>query len=198
MTDPQTINVYQENAARYAGIAMSPDQTRALDKFLGALPANAYVLDLGCGPGLHAAHMMAKGHRVDAIDATPAFVDAAQARGVPARLATFDDVAGEAVYDGIWASFSLLHAPRAEVPRHIAALSRALKAGGTLFLGMKTGRGSDRDAMGRQYAYFSEMELADMLIDTGLSVTETAADVGEGLAGTSDPYVLMLAVKPDA
>jgi len=195
MTDPQTLAVYQANAERYSDLEISDDQKAALDRFLESLPPNAHVLDLGCGPGLHAAHMMAHGHSVDAIDATPAFVEAAIARGVTARLATFDDITGDALYDGIWASFSLLHAPREDVPGYIAALTRSLKAGGTFFLGMKTGSGAARDDLGRHYAYFTELELARILIDNNMRVTETAVAVGEGLAGTTDPYVLIFATK---
>ncbi len=196
MRDARTIAVYAAEAQRYAAIEMTPDQKGALDLFLSMLPPHAHILDLGCGPGHHAAHMMAQGHRVDAIDATQAFVDAAHVLGVPARLASFDDITGTALYDGIWASFSLLHAPRTSVPRHIAALVQALRPSGAFFLGMKTGTGAARDALGRRYAYFSERELTDMVIAQGLIVTQTAADSAAGLLGSVDPYVLILARKP--
>jgi hypothetical protein len=44
-------------------------------------------------------------------------------------------------FDGIWASFSLLHTPKAEHSRHIGAMARALRPGGYLYLGMKLGEG---------------------------------------------------------
>lgn len=198
MSDDKTIAVYEAEAARYATLDMSPDQQAALDMFLRLLPHKSHILDVGCGPGLHAAYMMAQGHTVDAIDATPAFVADALARGVPARLATFDEVSGDALYGGIWASFSLLHAPREDVPRHIATLAAALKPGGTFFLGMKTGEGTGRDALGRRYAYFTEAELVDMLMDNTLVVTQTAADEAPGLSGSVDPYILIIAEKPHA
>lgn len=196
MSDPRTIAAYQAQATRYAALEMTPDQIRLLDTFLAALPPAAHILDLGCGPGLHAAHMMAEGHSVDALDATPAFVAQAQARGVTARLATFDDTLVPASYDGIWASFSLLHAERADIPRHVADLTRALKPGGLFFLGMKTGSGDSRDALGRAYAYFSESALIDLLMGAGLTVTHTHSDHGAGLSGETAPYLLILARKP--
>lgn len=198
MSDTATIAVYQAEAARYASLDMSSDQKAALDMFLRLLPPESHILDLGCGPGLHATHMMAQGHTVDAIDAAQAFVEKSKSLGVPARLATFDDISGEALYHGIWASFSLLHAPRDEVPRHIAALAKVLKPGGAFFLGMKTGEGSARDALGRRYAYFTERELVGMIMENALVVTQTAAAEGKGLAGSIDPYVLIIAEKPHA
>lgn len=200
MTDDQTIAVYQTGAARYAELGITPTQARALDRFVNALPAHSHVLDLGCGPGLHARAIMEGGHSVDAIDATQAFVDTAKSHGVAARLATFEDIASEAAentYDGIWASFSLLHAPRADVPRYIKALIQALRPGGAFFLGMKIGQGEARDAMGRHYCYFSAAELEDMLTENGLTVTYREDGQEAGFAGSVDPFTLLLAEKPN-
>jgi SAM-dependent methyltransferase len=46
-------------------------------------------------------------------------------------------------FDGIWASFSMLHTPKAEHRTHVAAMARALRPGGYLYLGMKLGEGED-------------------------------------------------------
>ncbi len=196
MSDDQTIAVYAASAAGYADLGISPIQVRALDLFNAALPDSAHVLDLGCGPGLHARAIMDAGHTVDAIDATQAFVDAAIAKGVTARLATFDDITRVDAYDGIWASFSLLHARRADVPRYLAALARALKPGGTLFLGMKTGEGEDRDTIGRHYCYFTAHELEAMLTDLDLTLTHREDGEEVGFAGTIDPTVMLHAKAP--
>lgn len=198
MSDRQTIDVYQSRAQGYAELAISKVQRRALDIFNAALPSNAHVLDLGCGPGLHARTMMDAGHTVDAIDATQAFVDAALARGVPARLATFDDITATDAYDGIWASFSLLHAPRADVPRHLRALAQALKPGGVLFLGMKIGTGEDRDGIGRHYCYFSAAELEAMLTTLDFTITQREDGEEAGFAGTIDPFTMLHARGPNA
>lgn len=196
MSDDQTIDVYQTNAARYAALSISPAQADAIERFCAALPADALILDVGCGPGLHAQALMSHGHRVDAIDATQAFVEAARARGIPARLATFDDIDTTASHDGIYASFSLLHAPRADVPRHVAALARALKPGGQFLLGMKTGSGEARDPLGRHYSYFSPGELSAMLTAQGLTITHKHEGAEAGLSGSIDPYILIHAESP--
>ncbi|GAB5446869.1 class I SAM-dependent DNA methyltransferase [Gymnodinialimonas sp.] len=196
MSDDQTLSVYQARADGYADLGITPTQATALEVFTAALPPKAHVLDLGCGPGLHARAMMDQGHSVDAIDATQAFVDAALANGVTARLATFDDITAEDAYDGIWASFSLLHAPRADVPRYLKALAVALRPGGAFFLGMKIGEGEHRDGIGRHYCYFTTAELTGMLADLGLTVTETFEGAEAGFAGTVDPFVLIHAKAP--
>ncbi|MCB1391592.1 MAG: class I SAM-dependent methyltransferase, partial [Rhodobacteraceae bacterium] len=110
--DPQTMAVYAARAEEYARMAEG-QQGRTLARFLALLPPGARILDLGCGPGIDSAAMKAAGHRPDPVDAAPEMVALAGARGLPARRATFDDpLTGP--YDAVWASFSLLHAPRAD------------------------------------------------------------------------------------
>lgn len=193
MTDRQTLDTYTEQADTYARIAFSETERDALDRFTAMLPEGAHVFDLGCGPGLHAAEMMRRGFTLSALDATPAFVEAARGNGVDARLGSFDDLTETAAYHGVWASFSLLHAPRAEFPRHLAAIHRALKPSGALFLGLKLGEGEHRDSLGRFYSYFTEVELRAHLCSAGFAGIETRTGEGKGLAGTIEPFILITA-----
>jgi len=193
MTDRETIGIYSARAGEYANIKPAKAQEDALAGFLGAVVPGGHILDLGCGPGLHAETMQTAGFRVTAFDATPDFVEAARARGVDARLATFDDLTGATWLDGIWASFSLLHAPRADFPRHLAACHRALLPRGILFLGLKLGTGEGRDSLGRFYSYYSEAELRQALGIAGFSAITAVTDEAPGLAGNVDPFILMTA-----
>ncbi|MEJ6395683.1 methyltransferase domain-containing protein [Gymnodinialimonas sp. 2305UL16-5] len=191
--DAQTLAVYEQSVDRYEAVPMLPEHIAALNSFADALPKGARVLDLGCGPGLQAETLTKAGLAVDAVDATEAFVAAAIARGIDARMATFEDLPGNRVYDGIWASFSLLHAPRDAVADHVARLAGALTADGIFFLGMKTGEGEARDEIGRFYSYFSVDELHTMLTDAGLTVIDTVTGNGKGLSGSDDSYALIQA-----
>ena len=197
MSDRETLAVYEKRAADYAdliGEAAAPKDQ--IDGFLSALPAQACVLDLGCGPGTAAALFAASGHRVVATDASPAMIElAARHDGVTARVETFDDISGDAIYDGIWANFCLLHAARADLPRHLAALSQALKPAGIFHIGMKTGENTKRDALGRRYTFVTKEELETLLANAGLTpVTQwTGADVG--FAGTKDAWIVIQARK---
>ena len=195
MTDRETIDVYQAQAQRYADIPISDMQRAAIDRFLSMLPARAAILDAGCGPGVHAAVMVSAGHDVHGIDPTEAFVTDALSRGVNARLGSFDDISGNAIFDGVYASFSLLHAPRAKLPRHLAAVSRALKSGGVFHIGMKTGQGDLRDDIDRFYTLVTVLELAELVTDAGFNVIATREGEGKGCAGTIDPFVIMRARK---
>ena len=114
---------------------------------------------------------------------------------INARQAQFSDVTAENLYDGVWASFSLLHADREDFPGHIFALSNALKPNCVLALGMKTGSGSKRDKLGRLYTYYSEEELVEYLQSAGFEIDKLVHGKTKGLAGTIDPWVAILAVN---
>ena len=123
MNDRRTFDVYAERAQEYADATAPgiPDDPLLAD-FIAGLPPGARVLDLGCGPGGFAKVMADAGLDVVAMDPVPKMVAlAAAAEGVTARLGSFDDLDEIDAYDGIWANFSLLHAPRTEMPRHLAS-----------------------------------------------------------------------------
>lgn len=191
MTDRDTIDVYNTRAADY--VAMSDDHNSAdprLMAFVAACPTRATVLDLGCGPGASAAVMAQAGLKVDAVDASSEMVAlAGKHPGVSTREATFDDIDEQAVYDGIWANFSLLHAPRADFRRYLAALHRALKPGGAFMIAMKLGKGEARDDIGRFYTYYSEAELDTCLTSAGFTLIDRAHGSGPGLDGSISDWI---------
>jgi SAM-dependent methyltransferase len=192
--DPRTIAVYDARAADYAKRFGNARPDPHLRRFISVLPKGARVLDLGCGPAQASAFMREAGLDPDPIDASPAMVALANDRhDIGARIATFDDIDAVAEYDAVWANFSLLHAARADLPRHLAALHLALKPGGHLHIAMKTGSGEARDGIDRLYTFVTVSELCGLLADTGFIVTETQEGVETGLAGTEDPYVIVSA-----
>jgi len=168
-------------------------QLTARAAFAETIGSGGYILDLGSGPGSDSSYFQRQGLRVRALDATPEFVEHARQNGVDAHLGTFDDLTEVAEYDGIYASFSLLHAPRASFPRYLAAIRQALKPGGHLFLGMKLGTGEHRDELGRYYTYYSQAELEDALKQAEFSIDDITTGVGTGLAGSYDGFILFSA-----
>ncbi len=195
MTDAETLRTYASKADAYAGLTgpgVAKDPVFA--SFLADVPPGGHILDLGCGPGHYAAVMAAKGFTVVATDAVPEMVRmAGQADRVTARLATFDEIDGTDVYDAIWANFSLLHASRNALPRHLAALHRALKPGGIFHIALKTGTGEKRDAIGRLYTYYTEDNLTDLLKHAGFTITDRTAGRDIGLDGTYADWIALRA-----
>jgi trans-aconitate methyltransferase len=195
MSDPETIKVYAEQAEKYAAITDEDKVNDAiLTSFMADLPHNGHVLDLGCGPGTSAGILAKAGFKVTATDAVPEMVAlASKHKGVATSCATFDDISGENLYDGVWANFSLLHAKKVDMPRHLAALSKALKPNGQLHIGLKEGNGEKRDSIGRHYSYYALDELTTLLAEAGLTVTKHSKGSAIGLDGTVAPWICVRA-----
>ncbi len=197
MADARTIATYDEKAADYANLTGSEKPDATLQSFIELLPASGHVLDLGCGPGTASAHMRAAGLVPDPVDASEGMIAVAKEKhGLNARLGRFEDIDGDAVYDGVWANFSLLHAKSEALPDHIRALFKATKPGGILHIGMKTGTGVARDKIDRLYTYVTVEELKGLLTAAGYDVTDVREGAEMGLAGTIDPFVIMRGKKP--
>jgi SAM-dependent methyltransferase len=90
------------------------------------------ILDLGCGTGADAAHLMSKGVRALGVDGSAEMVNVAQARGVDARclpLESLDDVEG--CFDGAISNFGALNCVR-DLPQLSRQLGRLIRPRGHL------------------------------------------------------------------
>lgn len=195
MSDQKTLGVYARQADEYASLTDTANtQDPCLAAFIADLARGARILDLGCGPGASAAEMGRAGLQVDAFDPVAEMVALANRHdGVTAQRAGFDDLSVQDFYDGIWANFSLLHAPRADLPKHLARIAAALKPGGRFHIALKTGTGEARDSIGRFYTYYTPTELTGLLEAAGLDVFDRREGESAGLSGEVAPWIALAA-----
>lgn len=197
MADPKTISVYDNKANDYVELVSRETPDQDLTDFMQCLPPNAYVLDFGCGPGNSAAIMAKAGFKVDATDASSVMIELTKENhGVNAKQAHFADLDKQDTYDGIWANFSLLHAPKHEMSDHLGRIFLALKKRGTLHLGLKIGAGESRDTLDRHYSYYTPEEINQLLISAGFTPISLRTGESQGLAGLSgnkEPYMIVRA-----
>lgn len=194
VADRSTLDFYTAEASTYAERAARHVPEAPLDEFAAALPAGGDVLDFGCGSGWAAAHFRELGFSVTAIDGSPGLAaQACERYGVSVTVARFDAFAAEAAFDGIWASFCLLHDSRAAMPGHLSRLRRALRPGGLLYIGLKEGAGQRRDSLGRLYTYFGRQEMADLLTAAGFAPPRITAFDSPGLEGAVEPCLQIFA-----
>lgn len=192
--DAQTIGVYDAQAAEYARIVTCEAADPQLAAFMRLLPSGARVLDLGCGPGHSAAQMRDGGFSVTAMDGSAEMAALAHSQfGLTVKVGDFADLSDVALYDGVWANFSLLHAPKADMPGLLKAIARALCPGGVLSVGLKTGTGEHRDKIGRFYAYYTGAEISAMLERAGFTILSSATGNGKGLDGQMWPWIVLRA-----
>ena len=190
MVDRDTMAAYAANIEKYRNLVTKIGGNSRLNGFLARLTEGAAILDLGCGVGDSAVRMRDAGFAVSCTDASPDMVAMANdLHGLDAVQKSFSELQEDAAYDAVWASFSLLHAPRAEMPANLARIHRAIRPGGLFYMGLKLGTGEARDAAGRFYAYFSEEELRRMLAEAGFSVLTAEPDSMVGLLGSPEPCI---------
>lgn len=103
-------------------------QRRAVWEHIDAVfMTGSRILDLGCGTGVDAVHLMRRGIAVRAIDAAPAMVNVASARGVDAQCLAIEDLGCvHEVFDGALSNFGALNCVKdlAETARQLARLVR--------------------------------------------------------------------------
>ena len=145
------IEYYSQNARSFFDSTAFVDISGLHDVFLSRLPANAHILDAGCGSGRDARAFADRGFKVSAFDASPELASlASQHCGFDVGVRTFGDVAEVEAYDGIWCCASLLHVPAVELPACLTRLWRALRPGGCLYVSFKLGDGA-REHHGRRF-----------------------------------------------
>jgi SAM-dependent methyltransferase len=106
----------------------------AVRRLVNDLPPGR-ALDAACGTGRHAAHLIARGHRVMGVDTSPAMLAHARARIPEETLAVGSLVAlpiPSASVDVAVCALALMHLP--ELRPAIAELARVLRPGGRLVL----------------------------------------------------------------
>lgn len=154
MQDDETLGFYARNARSYAARERRLPEQR-LTTFLAALPPGAPILELGTGGGQDAQAMIAAGFAVTPTDGSPELAAEASARlGQPVKIMRFEALEDVAAYAGVWASASLLHAPREALTGILTRIHRALRPGGVFVASYKRGKAEGRDAFGRYYNYF--------------------------------------------
>lgn len=180
----RTVRTYEGHAEAF--LARTRDRGRMqarLDAFVARLPAPGPVLDLGCGPGADSDQLRRRGCRVIGLDLTAQMLRLAR-RAHPGPWVRADmralPFAPEVAFAGIWASASLLHLDRCDLPGVLAALAARLVPAGVLELSVKEGDGEGwDDRYGRDdprwFTYWRAADLDAALAAAGLAILD-----GEG------------------
>lgn len=178
MPDRQTIQYYDQNAAKYAKLTQSHSMRQAVQLVVDRLTAGASVLDLGCGAGRDLLEFRQRQVNAVGLDASSELAAiAAHFSGCPVVLADMEQMPfAEGSFGAVWASASLLHISRGNLAQALSDVRRVLKPGGLFFSSVKLGRGKERDRYGRYFSYFESNEWLGLLAAAGFCKTEVLPD----------------------
>lgn len=190
-------NYYNENAKAFFEGTVDADMSSNYTDFLAKLAKGSHILDVGCGSGRDAKKFKELGYEVTAIDGSEAMCAlASEYINQPVEQLRFQEINFEGVFDGIWASASLLHVPSEELPDVLERLYRALKPQGVLYASFKYGE-FEGDRNGRYFHDLKEEKAQELFTKAGVKVVNQwiTGDVREGRG--DEKWLNILCKKPE-
>lgn len=129
---------YNTIAERYlAERQRDSGDVRLLSELIERLPANAEVLDAGCGAGIPVSLMLSERFKVTGVDFSEAQIELAK-RNIPHARFLCEDMTQldfpDSTFDGITSYYAIIHIPREEHQALLANFHRMLKPGGLALL----------------------------------------------------------------
>ena len=170
-----TISYYEEHASEFARDTLHLDLSRFHSAFLSLIPDGGRILDLGCGTGRDSRVFSEMGFSVTAMDGSEAMcMIAGKTAGIPVINSDFESFVSDVLFDGIWASASLLHVYREHLPHIFRRYGAMLRKGGVFYSSFRYGSFSG-DIGGRYYTYLDEESFSGIIAQSGLfSIKEIA------------------------
>lgn len=159
-----TLSYYDEYGDEFFQRTVLVDMSHLYDMLLTHLPANAHILDAGCGSGRDIRVFLERGFRVSAFDGSETMAQlASEHTGLSIRHLRFEDMDYDQEFDGIWTSAALLHVPRIGLEGVVERFIRALKPGGFWYVSFKLGQGEEIRADGRHFTYFDRDSMREFV-----------------------------------
>ena len=179
----QTRATYDRVAEDYDRRTSGPEPEFVAFRSAFAADVDGTVADLGCGPGRDVAALRDGGVRAVGVDLSTGMLQRAARAGLPVARG---DLRSPPIRTGslgaIWSSAALLHVPRPDVPRTLAAWHALLRPGGHLGLSTSlggdegwelvpyTGPGPTGGELHRWFVHHDEADLLGLLATAGFTV----------------------------
>ena len=133
-------SVYDKISASYAEKFNKPSEN--IDNFLKLIKKGGKILDAGCGPGADAVYIASKGFDVIGVDLSEKMLEIARRKNPKAHFKVADIRKlnfKPGAFDGIIASFSLIHIPKKDIDKTIDNFYKLLKPKGVIYVGIQEG-----------------------------------------------------------
>jgi ubiquinone/menaquinone biosynthesis C-methylase UbiE len=176
---------YDQGSDDYSGHFSQPHDFIEPDRqeFIRKLPLGSQILDCGCGPGMDTEKFSQLGYQMTAIDLSERFVRLTQTRVPGATVRKMDmrflDFPTK-TFDGLWASFSLLHIRAVDLDQTLSGFKRVLRPAGLFFTAVHRGAttqwvktrisGMERDTYVQEWA---QAEIEDRVTSAGFRILQS-------------------------
>ena len=167
------MNYYDKNAQEFFDGTFDADMSSHHEKFIKYIPENSHILDAGCGSGRDTLMFKSLGFEVTSIDGSIEMCRLASEYAKTEVLhMQFQEIEFKSIFDGIWASASLLHVPSDEIEMVLTRLKDSLKDSGVLYASFKYG---DFEGMrnGRFFNDLTEETAIELFKKTDFNIIKT-------------------------
>ncbi|HLO33074.1 MAG TPA: class I SAM-dependent methyltransferase [Anaerolineales bacterium] len=191
---------YNAIAARYlAARTRDSEDVRLLDDFMERLPANAKILDAGCGAGIPISQILSERFQVTGVDFSETQIKLARSYLPNARFICMDMTKlgfPDRTFDGICSYYAIIHIPRGEHQALLANFYRLLKPGGVALLCLGAEHLVDdieEDYLGARmyWSHYDAETYLKMLKECGFSLIWSKHIGDESCEGASHLFVLV-------
>ena len=179
------------------------EDVHLLDDFIQRLPADAKVLDAGCGAGIPIGQMLSEHFELTGVDFSEAQIKLAR-KNVPNGKFLCEDMTKlnfpENTFDGITSYYAIIHIPREEHQPLLANFHRMLKPGGIALLCLGAEDlidDIDENYLGTRmyWSHYDTETYLKMLKDCGFSIVWARRVADETCEGAGHLFVLAQKLK---
>lgn len=167
-----TQKYYEKNAKQFIEETLDKEMHAQYALFEKHIPKPSTILDAGCGSGRDSLYFKNKGHQITAFDNSKEMCDfAAKLLGQKVLHLGFEELEFEKSFDAVWASASLLHISKQQMPEVLHKLAHALKDKGTVYASFKYGE-NEFVKEGRFFNAYTEESFTQLIEQTSFTCSE--------------------------
>jgi SAM-dependent methyltransferase len=194
-------NYYQKNYKAYHEKTFSIDPTSFLAPLAQRLPAEAFILDVGCGSGRDLLWMKRKGFEVIGFERSSGLAELARDNAacevMEGDFETYDF--STILVDAIMLIGALVHVPHERFSDVFQNITSAIPENGSVLITLKQGSGDRTDSDGRIFYLWDDQKTREVFDTLGFKVCDFSTSVSK--TGSGDlwmSYVLDKSRREDA
>ena len=162
------IDYYNKYAAKVFEDTVDQNMDAITATFLELLEEGDTILDMGCGSGRDSLTFYDLGYDVTPLDGSEEMCRLAEVHtGLDVLQMTYEEMAFDGAFDGVWACGAFVHIPKEEMPALFRKVARALTEDGIFYLSMRLGDFEGFQGE-RYFSCYSEKELRSLVEGDGL------------------------------
>jgi SAM-dependent methyltransferase len=178
-------NYYQKNYKVYHEKTFSIDPSSFLAPLAQRLPAEAFVLDVGCGSGRDLLWMKRKGFEVMGFERSPGLAELARDNAacevIQGDFETYDF--SSVLVDAIMLVGALVHVPHERFSGVFQNITSAIPENGSVLITLKQGSGDLKDPDGRIFYLWEDQKARELFDTLGFKVCDFSTSVSKTGSG---------------